>query len=95
MEVIESERGANYIKNLHEVHAVFRRIKASFDEATPAPSSTDCGRRRDLEVKLESVEKHWASYRAALGGASGGALVETCGNVSTPPPEVSSGVWIL
>ena len=91
MEVVESERGANYIKNLHEVHAVFRRIKTSFDEATSAaPSSADCS-RRDLEVKLESVEKHWASYKAALGGAGGGGagLMDICGNASTPP-EVSS-----
>ena len=41
-EVVESERGANYIRNLHEVHAVFRRIKASLEEES---SSLDADER--------------------------------------------------
>ena len=41
-EVVESERGANYIRNLHEVHAVFRRIKTSLEEES---SSLDADER--------------------------------------------------
>ena len=87
-EVVESERGANYIKNLHEVYAVFRRIKTSFEES----SSLVTERRDDLEVKIESVEKHWAGFKAALGaaenGSGGGSLSDFCGNASTSEVRV-------
>ena len=93
-EVVESERGANYIKNLHEVYAVFRRIKTSFEESSLSTLSGDLEvnsrSTSDLEVKFEVVEKHWAAFRAAVGAADsggGGSLPDFCGNATTP--EVS------
>ena len=92
-EVVESERGSNYVRNLHEVHAVFRRIKTSFFEESSS-SSPDIGERRrrdDLEVKMECVEKHWAAFKAALGAAENGdgsSLPDFCRNASSP--EVSA-----
>ena len=93
-EVVESERGSNYVRNLHEVHSVFRRIKTSFFEESSSSSSPDVAERRrrdDLEVKMECVEKHWAAFKAALGAAEngdGGSLPDFCRNASSP--EVSA-----
>ena len=92
-EVVESERGSNYVRNLHEVHSVFRRIKTSFFEESSS-SSPDIGERRrrdDLEVKMECVEKHWAAFKAALGAAENGdgsSLPDFGRNASSPEVSV-------
>ena len=84
---MESERGSNYIRNLHEVHAVFRRIKISFKEESSSSSSLEVA-AKELEVKIEGVEKHWSAFKAALEAVEdGGDLPDFCLNGASP--EVS------
>ena len=61
-EVVESERGANYIRNLHEVHAVFRRIKTSLEEECSSMDADERSRFQGMDNSYMTSIKDTALY---------------------------------
>jgi hypothetical protein len=82
-DVVESERGSDYIKNLREIYAVFKRIRLSYDEAddlTPNDVVLE-----NLGDELEAIEKHWTALKSSIAPAHN--LKDATPSVAESPVE--------
>jgi hypothetical protein len=82
-EQFESERGSDYIKNLREIYAVFKRIRLSYDEAddlTPNDVVLE-----NLGDELEAIEKHWTALKSSIAPAHN--LKDATPSVAESPVE--------
>jgi hypothetical protein len=82
-DVVESERGSDYIKNLREIYAVFKRIRLSYDEAddlTPNDVVLE-----NLGDELEAIKKHWTALKSSIAPAHN--LKDATPSVAESPVE--------